>query len=239
VHLTDPQSLKWHFGQRRRFAIVSREHSMFPLGKMAGSLQAAREAETDVYLLLVAARQLPQQFPWVVMKYVVVAELAFVDVVRDLSDRFMAQHSSHLDPERVSEIRALKKTFNRTLNGIEKRLRDHVRNLVSAHRKQQTVESVRETHSVLRDPAVPALFHSARTLLDALEDTPVWAWGYSSGNGVTGLLGSMIEVRKPSPHLIYGFEIRVGDRSGEVVSAEEVAFDSVTAAKEWAAAVGG
>lgn len=212
---------------------------MFPLGKMAGLLQAAREAETDVYVLLVAAKQLSQQFPLIVMKYVVVAELAFVDVVRDLSNRFMARHSSSLDPERVDGIRRLKKTFTRTLNSIDRRLRDHVRNLVSAHREQQTVESVHETHSVLRDPAVPALFHSARALLDALEDTPVWAWGYSSGDGVVGLLCSKIEVRKPSPHLVCGFEIRVGDRSGEIVSAEEVEFEDLSAATEWATSVGG
>jgi len=134
---------------------------------MAGLLQAGREAEADVYVLLVAAKQLPNEFPWVLMKYVVVAELAFVDVVRNLSAQFMAQHAPRLDADRVNEIRGVKKTFDRAFNGIEKRLRDYVRNIVSAHRHQQTVQSIHETHAVLRDPALPALFHSARTLLDA------------------------------------------------------------------------
>jgi hypothetical protein len=92
------------------------------------------------------------------MKYAVVAELAFVDVVRELSDRFVARHSSRLDPERLSEILGRKKTFNRTLNGIDARLRDHVRNLVSAHREQQTVESIQR-----RTPfcAIPQFRHSS------------------------------------------------------------------------------
>jgi len=192
-----------------------------------------------VYVLLVAAKQLPNEFPWVLMKYVVVAELAFVDVVRNLSAQFMAQHAPRLDADRVNEIRGVKKTFDRAFNGIEKRLRDYVRNIVSAHRHQQTVQSIHETHAVLRDPALPALFHSARTLLDALEDTPVWAWGYTSVNGIVGLLCSNIAVRKPSPHLVYGFEIRVGDRSGSIVPAEELEFDSLSAATVWAEAVGG
>jgi hypothetical protein len=187
----------------------------------------------------VAAKQLPDQFQWTVMKYVVVAELAFADVVRDLSSRFMAHHASRLDADRVNEIRVLKKTFDRTLNGIEKRMRDHVRNLVSAHRAQQTVESVGHTHAILRDPAVPALFHAARALVDALEDKPVWAWGYSSAGGIVGLLCSKIEVRKPSPHLVHGFEIRVGDGSGEILPAEELEFASLAAATAWAEAVVG
>lgn len=206
---------------------------------MTGLLQAAREAEKDVYLLLVAAGQLPEQFSWVVMKYVVVAELAFVDVVADLSSRFVAHHASRLDADAVAEIRALKKTFNRTLNGVEKRMRDHVRNLVSAHRAQQTVESVRETHSALRDPTVPALFHAARALVDALEDRPVWAWGYSSGSGVVGLLCSKVEVRKASPHRVHGFELRVGDGSAAILAAQELEFPSLAAATEWSEVVNG
>lgn len=55
---------------------------------------------------------------------------------------------------------------------------------------------------------------------------------------MTGLLGSTIEVRKPSPNLVYGFEIRVGGRSGEVVSVEQVELESFAAAMGWAVAVG-
>ena len=207
---------------------------MFPLGQITGLLQAAREAETDVYILIVAARQLPDRFPLTVMKYVAVASLAFVDTVSTLAGLFIKQHSKRVDADQLATIIASKKAFERARNAIEKRLRDYVRNLVSAHRSQQTVESVRNTHLVLVDPNFPSLFDAARVLVDAMEDAPVWTWGRSAEAGIVGMRCSKVESRKPSPRGSDGFEVRVGDRSASIDLAEEVEFNGVVEATIWA-----
>jgi hypothetical protein len=159
---------------------------VFPLGKTTGLLQAAREAEVDVYALVIAARRTPEA-PALVMKSVANAVLALVDVATDLGGMFMRHHARQLDSEQLTSVKAAKQAFERARQPIEKALRDHVRNSVSAHRDQQTVESIARTQAALSSPDFPALFKAVRAFIDAMEAVPVWAWGRSGQTGVIGV----------------------------------------------------
>src|SRR5664280_2387990 len=125
---------------------------MFPIGESTGLLQAVREAENDVYALLLAARPHRPPFRTYIIKYVAVAQLAHVDTVEALASMFFKLHGRQIDEPGASTIRRIKKAFGhaRLENRIEKRLRDEVRNIVSAHRRQQTIESISRTHEGIR-----------------------------------------------------------------------------------------
>lgn len=165
---------------------------MYPLNRATGALQAAREAEYDVNLLLLASRKMSRDYWTHLHKYVAVALLAYLDAVRLLAGSFFRQHANNTPADALDEIKARKKAMEQVAAVIEEPLRDDVRNIVSAHREQQTVESVRRTHHAVTSPAMRELLETTRAFLDAMEKRPVWVWGRSRyPDGVIAVVKAM------------------------------------------------
>lgn len=174
---------------------------MFPIGEHTALCQACHEAEADVSALVIATRTTEVSCGEIVLKYVAVALLAYVDVVGALSGIFIRAHRHRLSDARRDKLFSLHKDFNeaKKSNDIEKRLRDYVRNLVSAHRHPQTSESESKTYSALRAGEFRALFHKCRALFQEMESIPVWTWGRSSRNGIICMICAKRRNWQPSP----------------------------------------
>ncbi len=198
---------------------------MFPVGKSTGLLQAVREAEDDVYVLVLAARSLPNLRTHI-LRYVAVALLAYVEATEELASNFFRLNKDQLSDTRSQGLRKAKKSFAsaRNKDQIEKRLRNKVRNLVSAHRHQQTVQSMDQTHDALKDPEFACLFHTARSLVDEMEAIPVWTWAHSTPNGIKCMRGSKRSAWRPDPPNPDGFDVRYADGSGSFDYVQEHEF---------------
>jgi|GEM_PF-3819194 len=209
---------------------------MFPIGESTGLLQAVREAEDDVYALLLAARPHRPPFRTYILKYVAVAQLAHMDTVEALASIFFKLHGRQLEEPDTSAIRSIKKAFElaRLENRIEKRLRDEVRNIVSAHRRQQTIESISRTHEALRAPEFPKLFDASRRLVDTMEAVPVWSWGQSGADGVLAMRGSRVANWQADSEGLDGFEVRIPDGSASfnIIQEQEISTQAIADARE-------
>jgi len=126
---------------------------MFPLGCGTGCYQAAAEAEADVDCLLAGVSCVEEWRPFV-MGYVAVATCAFVDVLNQLAGKTIVVTRKH-EPEAFDRLRRANEAFKAACDaeGIEERLRRDVRNRVTAHREQQSLESHHQSHLALTDPS--------------------------------------------------------------------------------------
>lgn len=172
---------------------------MFIIGEPTSLCDAAAQGEDDVAVLLYAARTGEDQLRPHLMRYVAVATLAFIDAVEALGAQFFRSHKGWLS-EDLSEIKDIKGCFDesRLTENIEKRLRDYVRNIVSAHRKPQR-QSIGATFHALRAPEFPALFNAARAWLRRMEQVPVWFYGYSDGTGLNCFRAAINRHGRPIP----------------------------------------
>lgn len=157
---------------------------MFPLGCATGCFQAAVEAETDVDCLL---STLPAPDDWrrrFVMPYVAVAVLAMADVLDQLAGKTVGVAGKN-EPESFDLLRRANASFRSasSLRDIRKNLNREVRNRVSAHRSQQSAESVGRAFHALSDDAFPSLLTAARRLLWTMQTARVWYWGRSHHSG--------------------------------------------------------
>lgn len=114
-----------------------------------------------------------------------VALLACVDVLKELGARVYKRRDG-FDVEDVSDMREPHRAFHRACKqgDVEVRVRDFVRNSVSAHRTVQTVESNHETFSVLQSAEFGELFASTRKYIYALGSLRLWFWARSSPRGL-------------------------------------------------------
>lgn len=213
---------------------------MFPLGRLTGKLQATREAEEDIYVLLHAVHLLADHMQHVQLKYVAVAVLAFSDMACSLGRDYMrrATKRSEVARETLATIRQAKQDFEEHRRNIEPALRAVVRNKVSAHREQQTIGSVSRVHDALRSPEFPAMFAAARHFVDCIEATPVWSWGTRTLDGVVAVRGSKIDFWQELPISPRGFSMRAHSGAGRMdwVSGEQRIFATERDAHLWAEA---
>lgn len=191
---------------------------MFPLGVLTGKLQAAREAEAEIYVLLLACRLLPEHYQSIQLKYVAVAVLAFTDSVNELGAEFMARQSKRktLDTDVLQYIKAASRKFHKAADPIDGALRRSVRNTVAAHRVQQTIASVSRTHDTVWSPLFPEYFEAARSFVDVMEECPVWHWGYRVGERVVGQRGSKRMFWEDTAKGPEGFSIRLTSGAGRM-----------------------
>lgn len=163
---------------------------MFPVGCATSCYQAAAEADFDLCALLHASDAVEARHPALgppVLKYGAVALLACVDVLSELGGRVRKAYGAGLFEEDQADTLDRHKAFHQACerNTVEVRLRDFVRNTVSAHRTVQSVESHHETHTVLRSEEFGQLFEVTRKYLYALGAMRIWFWAGSSKNGLT------------------------------------------------------
>jgi len=192
---------------------------MFPIGCATGCFQGVVEAEADVDCLLAAVSCVEELRRPFVAGYVAVATLALTDALRPIAGKTFRV----TDRESFEALRRANKAFKVACDerGIEQRLRDHVRNRASAHRKQQSLESHHETHLALTDPAFPDLITAARRLLWTMQTVPVWFLGSHRGNGL-----HVMRCRAPSPMTLdsapCGFEApKLPNRASPTALSEE------------------
>jgi len=157
---------------------------VFPLGCATGCFQAAVEAETDLDCLLAA---LPKQQNWrrpFVLPYVAVALLALTDVLGQLAGKAIGVAQKQ-EPESFGRLCRANESFRRACDeqSIRVSLNREVRNRVSAHRVQQSVESHGRAHDALTSRAFPPMVTAARRLLWTMQSVRVWYWGRSNPAG--------------------------------------------------------
>jgi hypothetical protein len=90
------------------------------------------------------------------------------------------------EQESVERLNRANEAFKTACNTgcIEERLRDDVRNRVTAHRQQQSLESHHQAHLALTDQAFPELITATRRLLWTMQTARIWFWGASRGEGL-------------------------------------------------------
>ncbi len=167
---------------------------MFPIDDGTKYMQSVCEAELDVYVLIIAAEHTPEIYQPTVTKYIVVAVLSFVDAMHALFSQesgFWQRNGRGLTPEQESELRRIKKVFDRECHSSSGRLRKHIRNRFSAHKEPLTVETEIEGWNSLDSIAAPALFRAGVQLLHHVEKLRVWSWGRSARSGVVVGVGSV------------------------------------------------
>jgi len=211
---------------------------MFPLDTCTAHLQSAVEAEYDVGALIVAMRAAPEVIRPVVMKYVITAELSFIDALEAVFTKGKGGFWQRFARTSFGDgVRTGRKDFETLKSSLTPVLRNTVRNRGAAHKDHYFVETEAEMMRALNSTEPARLFNMARRLVDTLAGNPVWTWGYSrSGGGICGVLAGCA---RPIDHgVVHGvadaFGTRGYTRLTPEVLVEEREFESLQAATAWA-----
>jgi hypothetical protein len=124
-----------------------------------------------------------------VRNFSAVALLACVDVLKELGARVYKRRDNFGREDVDDGVFEAHRAFHRVWKqgDVEVRVRNFVRNSVTAHRTVQTVESNHETFSVLASAEFAELFASTRRYIYALGSLRLWFWARSSLEGLVVL----------------------------------------------------
>ncbi len=165
---------------------------MFPLGECTAYFQSAVEAEIDVCSLILAMRYSPENIQHIVKKYVIVAELTFIDALESIFTKGKGEFWQRAPKTTTlgKEVIEYRREFERIKKSIGPGLRRTVRNRGAAHKDRFFVETEAEMMRTLNSKEPGHLFQLGRGILDLLASKPIWTWGYSRAeNRIGGRLG--------------------------------------------------
>jgi len=185
-------------------------------------------------------RSSPVTIRHIVMKYVIVAELTFLDALESVFASGKGEFwrrvpkTSHLG----REVREFRGDFEALKSSISPALRDTVRNRGAAHKDRLFVETEAELMQTLSSKEPGRLFQMGRGVLDMLASKPIWTWGYSrTVNRIGGILGTCSRPTQREPTVVEfgdGFGMRGFHGLHPDSAVEEREFDDLTGANCWA-----
>ena len=139
-------------------------------------------------------RSSPEAIRHIVMKYVIVAELTFLDALESVfaSGKGEFWRRAPKTSRLGKEVREYRRDFEVLKSQIGPALRDTVRNRGAAHKDRLFVETEAELMRTLNSKEPGRLFQMGRGVLDLLASKPIWTWGYSrTVNQIGGVVGQV------------------------------------------------